>query len=327
MPDGELSIWAVSDGRAGIEAQAVGLAQAVARLRPARVTVKRLAFRRAGRRPWWLHLRPLHDLEPASAVAPPWPDLWIGCGRASVALSMRVRRWSEGKTFVVQLQDPRAPAGAFDLVVPPRHDGLAGPNVWPIVGSPHRLTPERLTEEARAFEAMLAPLPRPRVAVLVGGKSKAFDLPPARAAALAREIGDAVGAAGGSVMVTFSRRTPDAARAVLGPRLADLPGVVWNGEGANPYFAFLEAADHILVTEDSTNMAAEAASTGKPVHILGLPGESAKFRRFHAELAETGASRPFDGRLETWTYTPLRETDRAAREVLSRMEARRAGAA
>src|SRR5690606_20708650 len=117
-------------------------------------------------------------------------------------------RWSKGKTFVVQLQDPRAPAGAFDLVVPPRHDGLAGPNVWPIVGSPHRLTPERLTEEARAFEAMLAPLPRPRVAVLVGGKSKAFDLPPARAAALAREIGDAVGATGGSVMVTFSRRTP-----------------------------------------------------------------------------------------------------------------------
>jgi mitochondrial fission protein ELM1 len=322
MPGGERSIWAVSDGRAGIEAQAVGLAQALARLRPARVTTKRLIFRRAGHRPWWLHPRPLHDLDPTSAIAAPWPDVWIGCGRASVALSMRVRRWSNGKTFVVQLQDPRAPIGAFDLVIPPRHDRLAGPNVLPIIGSPHRLTPERLAEEAGAFEALLAPLPHPRVAVLIGGKSKAFDLPPAGAEAMAREIAAAVGEAGGSVMVTFSRRTPDAARAVLGARLAELPGVVWNGEGANPYFAFLAAADHILVTEDSTNMAAEAASTGRPVHILDLPGESPKFRRFHAELAQAGAARPFDGRLETWTYSPLRETQRAAEEIVRRLEAR-----
>lgn len=320
MPDGEFSIWAVSDGRAGIEAQAVGLAQAVARLRPAKVSVKRLAFRRAGRRPWWLHLRPLHDLDPSSGIAPPWPDLWIGCGRASVALSMRARRWSGGRTFVVQLQDPQAPPGAFDLVVPPRHDLLAGPNVLPILGSPHRVTPERLRDEAAAFESRLAPLPRPRVAVLIGGKSKAFDLPPARATELARQIGEAVTAAGGSVMATFSRRTPDDARAILAAHLGELPGVVWDGEGPNPYFAFLQAADHILVTEDSTNMAAEAASTGKPVHILGLPGGSAKFRRFHAELTATGAARPFQDKLENWTYEQIRETERAAQEILSKID-------
>ena len=33
-----LTIWAVSDGRAGIEAQALGLAEAVARLRPAEIS-------------------------------------------------------------------------------------------------------------------------------------------------------------------------------------------------------------------------------------------------------------------------------------------------
>lgn len=327
MPDGELSIWAVSDGRAGIEAQAVGLTQAVARLRPARVDIKRLAFRRAARRPWWLHLRPLQDLDPASGITPPWPDLWIACGRASVALSMRVRRWSGGRTFVVQLQDPLAPAGAFDLVIPPSHDQLAGPNVLPILGSPHRVTPERLAEEAKAFAAELSPLPRPRVAVLIGGKSKAFDLPPGRAAEMAHEIGEGVRTTGGSIMATFSRRTPDDARAILAARLAKLPGLVWNGEGPNPYFAFLEAADHILVTEDSTNMAAEAASTGKPVHILALPGESAKFRRFHAELAAAGASRPFAGALDSWSYPPLRETQRAAEEILHRMQARGVGPA
>lgn len=321
MPDGELSIWAVSDGRAGIEAQAVGLAQAVARLRPAKVTIKRLAYRRAGRRPWWLHLRPLRDLAPSSGIAPPWPDLWIGCGRASVALSMRVRRWSNGRTFVVQLQDPKAPIAAFDLVIPPRHDGLAGPNVLPILGSPHRLTPERLAGEAAAFQSLIGPLPSPRVAVLIGGKSKAFDLPPERAASMAREIAGAVAATGGSLMLSFSRRTPDAARTILAEGLRHLPGVIWDGEGPNPYFAFLAAADHILVTEDSTNMATEAASTGKPVHVLSLPGASAKFGRFHAELAAAGAARPFTAPLEAWSYEPLREIERAAAEVLARMNA------
>lgn len=37
-----LKIWAVSDGRAGIEAQAVGLADALARLTPAEVSVKQI---------------------------------------------------------------------------------------------------------------------------------------------------------------------------------------------------------------------------------------------------------------------------------------------
>jgi transcription elongation factor GreA len=42
-----LRIWAVSDGRAGIEAQALGLAEAVARLRPAHIAVKRIGWRSA----------------------------------------------------------------------------------------------------------------------------------------------------------------------------------------------------------------------------------------------------------------------------------------
>jgi mitochondrial fission protein ELM1 len=44
--------------------------------------------------------------------------------------------WSGGKTFVVQTQDPRAPLDRFDLVIPPQHDGLTGPNVFPILAPP-----------------------------------------------------------------------------------------------------------------------------------------------------------------------------------------------
>lgn len=308
-----------------MENQALGLAEAVQRLFPSRITVKRVRWRplfdklpSALKASWMLDLSS-DPTEPAAGEA--WPDLWIATGRATLPMSARVRAASGGKTFVVQTQDPRWRNDAYDLIVAPAHDRIEGPNVLSITGSPHRVTAARLAEGAAAFSDRLEPLSRPRVAVLVGGRSRAFDLTEAHAADLADRIAAAVEAVGGSLMATFSRRTPDAARAAMTARLNRLPGVIWDGEGPNPYFGFLSFADHILVTEDSANMAAEAASTGKPVHILPMiPLKPAdKFARLHADLRQRGAARPFDGSLTAWTYEPLAETDRAARAVLERM--------
>ncbi len=320
-----LTLWVVSDGRAGIENQALGLAEAVARLTPARISIRRIRWRRAfDRLP--SALKAGWMLDPSSDPVSPapgedWPDLWIAAGRATLPLSVQAKTRSGGRTFVVQAQDPRWRTGTYDLVVAPAHDRLEGPNVLSITGSPHRVTPARLAEGAAAFAGRLEPLPRPRVAALIGGRSMAFDLTGAHAAGLAERIADAVTAAGGSLMLTFSRRTPEAAKQAMTARLADLPGMIWDGTGANPYFAFLHFADHVLVTEDSANMAAEAASTGKPVHILPMvPLKPAgKFARLHADLRERGAARPFDGSLEDRRYEPLNETERAARAVLERI--------
>lgn len=316
-----LAVWVVTDGRAGIEAQALGLAEAVARLAPAEITVKRVRWRPWLRRwPTRLIAWPRFALDPSSdPVAPPWPDLWIGNGRAAVPLSIAVRRWSGGRTFVVQLQDPMRPPHLFDLVIPPAHDELAGPNVLPILGAAHRMTPERLAEGYAAFRERLDPLPRPRVAVLVGGRSRAFDLPPERARRLADQLAEALERSGGSLLMTFSRRTPPEAAAILTERLARFPGWIWDGAGPNPLPAFLHAADHVVVTADSINMVAEAASTGKPVHIAAVEGRQARKDRFHAALGAHGAARPFTGELPTWSYPPLRETERAAAAVLQRI--------
>ena len=325
-PKPPLKVWAVSDGRAGIEAQVVGLSEAVARLVPCEVSIKRVGWKGdTGRLPWWLNLLPRRWLTPESDIpkskGDDWPDLWIAAGRATLPLSIRAKRWSGGKTYVVQIQDPRVPATMFDLVVPPRHDRMSGDNIFAITGSPHRVTPQRLEAEYEAFKAIIDPLPRPRVAVLVGGKSKAFDLSSERAAQIAHSIQIPLEQDGGSLLMTFSRRTPDPARALMAARLRHLPGMVWNGDGPNPYFAFLAAADYILVTEDSTNMATEAASTGKPVFVLKLDGSSLKFRLFHEELESQGAARPYGGAFHGWTYEPVNETDRVAREVLARIGA------
>jgi mitochondrial fission protein ELM1 len=313
-----LRIWAVSDGRAGIEAQALGLAEAVARHRPAHIAVKRIGWRFGlGRLPWRLIPPSARTGDP---IEPPFPDIWIAAGRATLPLSTRMLAWSHGKTFVVQTQHPRAPLRRFDLVIPPQHDGLTGPNVFPILGAPNRVTPEKLALELARFEAALAPLPRPRVAVIIGGRSKTHRLPPGVARRTAEAIAQAVTAAGGSVLVSYTRRTPAHAREAMTGILAALPGFVWDGSGENPYFAYLAAADAILVTEDSTNLATDAAAAGKPLFVLPMAGRSLKLQSFHAELERRGLARPFVGNLTAAGQTPLCETERAAAELLRRYD-------
>lgn len=327
-----LRIRVVSDGRAGIQNQALGLAEAVQRLRPADIEICRIGWRSAFdkwpsalKQPW---MRDLASDPVLPSDGAPWPDIWIATGRASLPLSSRAVTAGPGRPFVVQTQDPRWRTDRFDLVVAPEHDGLSGANVVSILGSPHRITPVRIADAVAAFADRLDPLPRPRVAVLVGGRSASHDLPPDHAARLADQIAGAVRAVGGSVMVTLSRRTPPEAEAILRERLAVVSGWIWDGQGDNPYFAFLGAADHVLVTEDSANMAAEAASTGRPVHLLPMVARKSqpKFDRLREALVTRGLARPFDGTLDfpATPRVPLAETDRAARLLLARYDAFRA---
>jgi mitochondrial fission protein ELM1 len=320
-----LNVWIVTDGRAGIEAQALGLAEAVARRAPIALTAKRVRVRT----PWsWLPAGLLPA--PRSALSidsdpiqPPWPDIFISCGRASIALAMGMREWSNGKTFVVQLQDPRVNPREFDVVIPPMHDGLEGQNVLPIVGACNRITAEKLDRAVSDYKsANLEDLPSPRFAILIGGKSKRQDISPERARSISDSLAAVQRETGGTLMATLSRRTSHIARMQFRTWLAPHCAVFYEDEGANPYPAILGAADHIFVTADSVNMATEAAATGKPVHILAVDGQLGKLAKFHQSLARRGCARPFNGRLETWSYPPLLETDRAAAAVLTAWAAR-----
>lgn len=308
-------IWAVTDGRAGIEAQALGLAEAVARRRPSDIVCKRIKMRAPFRAlPRQLWRDPFAALDSAAdALGPPWPDLWVGCGRLSVPFSMAVKRRSAG-TFVVQVQNPRAPLGGFDLVVPPSHDRIEGANVFPILGSPNRL-------DAPALRSQVASGAAP-VAVLIGGPNRAFRLDVADA----ERIAAALAGLEMPLDITLSRRTPSAAAAILRRKTAGYAARFFDpskdSAGANPYPAMLGTARAVLVTEDSVNMAAEAASTGKPVYILPLArrpfASPRKFDAFHEDLRARGASRLFHGEIAAWTYEPLDETARAADEIIRR---------
>ena len=333
---GSMSIktcWTVTDGRAGMLNQAQGLAEELARTEPGgnMIVSHRIIDVRA---PWrWLppalwHA-PLQKLTGNSdPLRPPWPDVVIGCGRLTVPLVMAIARQARGagtgtgNCFTVQLQDPRVDPGHYDLVVPPRHDHLDGPNVFQTTGAVHRVTAARLETGADSFRAALDHLPHPRIAVLIGGSNKYYRLTPAVMRQLADRLKGLTTMHGAGLMVTTSRRTGVENEKALRAALADTATVFWDGQGDNPYFAYLGLADEIVVTCDSVSMCSEAASTGKPVHVVQLEGGSAKFNEFHANMRHQGHTRIFDGNLPDWQPVRLDDTALVAAEVRRRLETR-----
>ncbi len=320
---GSARVCVVSDGIAGNRRQAAALAQTMG-LDAEVVTI-------GLRAPWdWFAPRltagaglAVHRLDGA-ALAPPWPDLAIGCGRRAAWLLRLLKARSGGRCYTVQILDPRIDAGHFDVVVAPRHDGLSGPRVLETIGSLNPVGPTWLAE-ARARFAALAQWPQPRVAVLIGAGNGAQRID----AAYFRQFIDALAARhaadGGSFLVTLSRRTPAALRPWLRQAFAAFPGLFWDGEadGENPYAGLLAFADRIVVTPDSVNMLSEAAATGRPVATFAPDPIGGKFARFHASLRDGGWLQSLEEPARV-PARPLAETAEVAAEVLRRWRAARA---
>ncbi|PZO81397.1 MAG: hypothetical protein DI626_10855, partial [Micavibrio aeruginosavorus] len=103
------------------------------------------------------------------------------------------------------------------------------------------------------------------------------------------------------------------------------PRWFWDGSGENPYMGMLAWADTILVTADSVSMISDAATAGKPVYMIPLDGGSRRFNAFHQNMMKYGALRPFEGGLEPFTYTPLRDSDLIAAAITAALAKRRNG--
>ncbi len=311
--------WVITDGKAGHVTQAMGLAEAIGFDIVEKVILPAIPWRWLPAAFWPRGVSGLGDN--ADALSGPAPDLIVSCGRHAVGPALWVKSRSKGRSFHVHVEHPRVDPRRFDLVASPRHDGLEGPNVVPVLGSLHRVTPQKLAAAAAKLSPALAHLPQPRVAVLLGGNNSVYRLTGAVIDRLADGLRRLARDHGAGLMVTASRRTGTAMEARLRDRLAGLPIEFWDGAGDNPYLGFLGSADAIVVTCDSVNMASEACSTGAPVYVVDLESRrDSKFDAFHRSLADAGITRPFDGTLDRWTYEALDETARVAAELRRRME-------
>lgn len=305
-------LWVLSDGRAGHEAQSLGIARALG---------LPLQIRRVEPRKLFAALAPYGPIDPRDAplrpqspIAPPYPDIVIAAGRRTVPYLRQVRRASRGETFTVFINDPKTGISTADLIVTPRHDALEGENVIRPLTPANCITPALLAAARQNPNARIASLPTPRVALLVGGNSRHYRFTDQDAARLA-EIVRALIARGKSVMATTSRRTPAPVAQALRNALQGTPAFLWDGVGKNPYLSMLATCETIVVTADSVNMLGEAAATGAPIYFYEPSGGHPKITRYLEALTANGAARRWSGAMEHWRYEPINSTPEIASAI------------
>ncbi len=308
----DLTCWIITEGMIGTQNQCVGVAEALG--------VEAKIIQISIHQPWrslspWLGHEKGFIFKPA--LTPPWPDLLIAAGRKSIAASRFIKKQSKGKTYTVQLQDPKISPEHFDLVAVPFHDKCRGENVLVTNGAPNRITEEKLEEARDQFAELLGAFSAlPRAAVLIGGNSKTHKITPEIMRKLAKQLYDLEA----NLMITTSRRTGEANIKILKEVLADRPEnngttYIWDNEGENPYFGMLAWADHIIVTADSVSMVSDAGTAGKPVRLIPLEGSSSRFDRLHGHMEEIGVLMGFNGNLRPWTYEPLTDAMKIADKI------------
>ena len=246
-------------------------------------------------------LRGIED-ETVKTLVPPYPDYVISAGRRSAPVARWIKKQSKGRTKIIHMMYPGYfGLSDFDLVVLPYHDGcrLDRENIMRVIGAPHRVTPEKLAAEKEKWAPVFERMPRPMIAVIVGGatKDKPFTVDMAKdLAAKVKKLAENLG--GASFLVTTSRRTGRVQEQTIRAGLSEpMFFYEWgNKDMDNPYFGFLASADHIVVTGDSVSMCSEACAAEAPVYIYAPEGTvGRKHALLHQELYEKGLAYPLDG--------------------------------
>ncbi|KAL5214965.1 hypothetical protein ABZP36_004117 [Zizania latifolia] len=272
--------------------------------------------------------------------------LVVACGRDTISYASSIKHLAPDKVFVIQIQHPRFHLNRFDLVVTPRHDYYAltargqqevprllrrwitpreppGTNVVLTVGALHQADSAALRVAASYWHDELANLPKPLIAVNIGGPTRNCNYDVGLAKQLVNSLHNVLKTCG-SIRISFSRRTPHMVSDLILKEFSTHAKVyIWDGEGPNPHLGHLAWADAFIITADSISMLSEACSTGKPVYVVGTEHCRWKFSDFHNTLHERGSVRLFTGledMSDNWSYPPLNDAiDVAARvrEVLA----------
>jgi hypothetical protein len=317
-------VWLLIDDRAGNKSQVLGVARALG----LKFEIKDIRYTIAAELPNYMLMASFSMLTQGSRVnlMAPWPDVVIAAGRRTAPVARRIKEQSKGKAFLAQIMYPGATGeDDFSLIAIPKHDAM-GPaeNRFEIIGAPHGVTAEAMAEAKIHWRGKFDHLPKPHVALIVGGDTKRKKFTPDMARELGERAAALVKAAGGSLLITTSRRsTPEATEALLNG-IGDTPATVfkWGDEGDNPYMAYLAMADHVIVTGDSVSMCSEACAPGVPVYIFAPKKMTVhKHAKLHQDLYAGGYAKPLEETkaLTAWSHEPLNAAYAIAQEIRNRL--------
>jgi mitochondrial fission protein ELM1 len=301
------SVWGLVDDSA--QGQALGV---IAKLGQP-FTLKRLEYNALSHLPNMLRGASLMGVDRAGSapITTPWPKLVIAAGRRAVPALRYIKRKSP-TTTTIYLMRPDSMRG-IDLAVVPAHDQpIPHERLITTLAPLHAITPEALETARKSWAGQFKHLPRPWVALILGGDTRHGRYTAADWRELIQQAQQL--AAAGSLLIATSRRTPAEAMSMCeallqGPHLLHR----FHTDKDSPYLGILACADAMIVTGDSLSMCAEASVSGKPVLIYTVPRVlPEKYTRFHARLYEHGIAQPLDAN-STIDWAPKAALDDAGK--------------
>lgn len=295
-------VWVLAAYRAGEQHQLIALADALA----CDYEVKKLSYRRLEFRTNLFRGSDLRGIRrsQSSPLQPPWPDLLLAAGMRNEPVGRWIRQQNGGHTKLVHVGRPWADPERFDLVITtPQYRLPQRANVLHNSLTMHNVSAANMAAAAESWQDTFASLPRPYIAVIVGGHSGPYTFGPRAAARLGEQAASLARARGGSLLLTSSARTAVAAIAAMEQSTRGVPRYFYRWREAderNPYRAYLALANELIVTADSISMLTEACATGKPVYMFD-PCVGSQAMRKHGAVA-SGTN---DFNLSTFCYRGL----------------------
>lgn len=279
---GRPAVWVLGDGRPGHGAQSIALAEALG---------------------WPYQVK---NLQRNGRLAPPWPDLVIDednyADEHAAATARQIGRRSLGRTRLVQVGAGRDPdGGGLDAVITPAYyrlppDGRRIETVTRLT----RVNAQRLAECARARPEFFGNAARPHILLLAGDATQAQPIDAKTARCMGARVRTFAERAGGSVFAFTGSRMGASANGALVAGLGQSSHLHWWRPGSHDedlYFAYLAAADAIVVAGTSESMLADATASGKPVYIYPLPERRPGLaERLEAAVATRAETRPLNRR-------------------------------
>ena len=275
LSDTQPRIWILLGDKKGDNGQVETIAEALTEATGWHAELKRVkvlepfVFGKAKVGPTLYHI----DREQSDPLQAPWPDLILTVGRSPANVALWIQQQSGGHSKILLVGKPSGMMERFDLIVISTEILLAPyPNVLRISMPLMKIDAQAVQDAARDWQARFADLPRPLVAIMVGGPTNPFVYNKSVTGNLIAAA-NTVCATGGTPYITTSRRTPPAVVEHLRHGLpAGAQLFAWGvDDGDNPYLGLLGLADRFIVTGDSISMMVEVTRLAKPLEILPLP--------------------------------------------------------
>ena len=215
------------------------------------------------------------------------PDLVISCASNLANINLALARENLAKSICI-MNPGLAGIKGFNLVIMPKHDRPPKrKNIVVTLGALNVIDEDYLKRQAEILEANIGGIGKKKsICLLIGGDTNKYKMTKSIIQRLSREIKKTSLDLDADILITTSRRTPDAIEELLRQEFANFNNcrllVIANEKNIPQAVGGIMAiADFIVVSAESISMVSEAASSGKHTGVFKLKPRGLNFRTRH----------------------------------------------